>query len=396
MRMRWYTAAVAIFMLIYSQTGTPAIKQNYGGNLKVAEELLAGITAQQLFDTTGEKIRPLLPAPVSWEEKSVTIDFSGWGPEAAGEIERSVAGLQNTAHACHWILDYPYLDHRHSTSVQVTDGRLTVSVEDPEVLRDVLSSTCLIPEPVGALQPFQRTQFGYEANAHCVSGRPFLDSITPAPVDPLNPFLSFKLNDADVIPVPEERYSQVSRDPDLVLLPGPKYYVFIRTDGLSASSALSLGPALRIQEIAKAALNGHADVLLNVVPAAPIKPGVRVTLQVPQENPYKLLGERILVQWKDAGIDATPATSGATAQLIAFPVRSANDDVLRYQILRTHYPISDSRPWHEVWDELEATGRVIPLLLHRGTLAMRPIVRDLRTGVGGLPVFADAWIEPNP
>lgn len=392
-----------VLLLVLGSLLDAAVKPQYGGNLKVADELLSSLQSQNLFAIIEGAPRPLFPFPYAIEGAVLTVDLTAVNPDTFTEVEKGLLALQNPEHACHWVLDYPYLSHRHTTSIEARDGKIRIEAESPDTLQDILDSPCLLPEPVASLQPFVKTQFGYEANPNCLSGRPFLDSVTPAPVDPVNPYLSFKLNDADVIPVPEDRYQQVSRDPDIHLAPGPKYFVYLKTTGLSPEMAATVAAAIRISDLSRAVLNGHAEAMLNSIAAAPPKPGTRIHMIYPEEPPYRLIGERIEVELREAGFDISPAGSGAaTLQLQVFPVHTANDDIMKYLVLRKMLQEpkavapSASTPWYEIWDQYETSGRILPLLLHTSTLAVRQGIQNLRSGPAELPDFSVVWREPQP
>ncbi|HSP07283.1 MAG TPA: hypothetical protein VLR94_08905 [Acidobacteriota bacterium] len=388
------------FILMFSIMLQAAVKPDYGGNLKVADELLSSLQAQNLFSMVDGTPHPLFPFPYTLEGSVVTIDLASVNPDVFTEIEKSLAALQNPDHACHWILDYPYLGHHHTTSVEAQDGKIRIQAESPEVLAAILDSACLMPQPVAALQPFVKTQFGFEANPACLAGRPFLNSITPAPVDPLNPYLSFKLKDADVITVPEDHYQQVSRDQDVQLLPGPRYFVFLKTEGLKPETAAAVASAIHIADLSNAVLNGHAEPLLNSTSALAPRPGARVRVVYPDEPPYRLIGERIVVELHDAGFEVS-STATSVLQLMVLPLRTANDDIMRYLALRNFVEPAPgegalARPWYELWDQEEASGRILPLLLHTSTLAVRQGIHNFHTGPAGVPDFSNVWLESKP
>ena len=394
--------SISILLLILSLHADAAVKPRFGGNLKAADELLSALQGQALFTSVDGAPRPVFPFPYTIEGAVLTVDLGALDPDAFTEVERSLLAVQNPEHACHWILDYPYLSHHHTTTIEGRDGKLRIEAESPETLLDILDSPCLLPDPIPALQPFIKTQFGYEANPACLAGRPYLDSVTPAPVDPVNPYLSFKLNDADIIPVPEDRYQQVSRDPDIVLVPGPKYFVILKTDGLSPETAASVAAAIRVADLSRAVLNGHAEALLNSPASLPPTQGTRIHITYPEEPPYRLIGERIEVELREAGFEISAGGGGVSSiQLRVFPMRTASDDIARYLVLRNilqeaKAPFRANTPWYEVWEQYEASGRILPLLMHTSTLAARQGIRNLQSGPQGLPDFSVVWREPQP
>src|SRR5262249_48337652 len=291
------------------------------------------------------------------------LDLSFLDPTAQLEVEQAVSRVQETTHPCHWILDYPYLSHQHPTTLEYQDGKLVLQTSDEDTLTALMNSPCLLPESFGFTQTFHKTQFGYEANEQCRAGRPFLSSITPVAVDPVNPYLSFKLNDVDVIPVPEERFQIVSQDADAAILAGPRFFVYLKFANLSAAQVQALMSAIQVQEIVSAVLNDHAEVPANLTASQSATPltGMKIHLTAPSEQPYGLIGDRIEVQWKQAGIQVdrdVPIHGAPQAELNFKPIDQASEDLFRYLFLRNELKISDDRPWFDVWDELLNSGKL--------------------------------------
>lgn len=399
--MRRNIALCSTILLLYSLTASAAVKPQYGGNLKVADELLSWLPAQKLFADTDGTLLPLFPFPYTTDGSDLTIDLTSFNPDLFTEMEKGLLALQKPENACHWILDYPYLSHHHATVIEARDGKIHIHAESPEVLLAIAESPCLMPEPISALQPFIKTQFGYEANPNCSAGRPFLDSITPAPVDPINPYLSFKLNDADVIPIPEDRYQQVSQDPDLQVASGPRYLVFLQTQKLTQATAAAIASSIRVSDLARAVLNGHAEPLLNSAPAMTPKPGTRFRLVYPQDAPYRLIGERMELELKEAGFEINPTADSAALPVLkmeVFQLPAGNDELARYRLLRNYFPdgAASDAPWFDTWDEYEASGKILPLFIHATTVAVRKGVQNLRFDSEGIPDFSSAWLEPHP
>jgi hypothetical protein len=372
-------------------------KPFFGGNLRIADTLINEIDSQPIFEVNGEEIKALIPVPVEIQQQEVRLDFSGLNPDWVVELEKSVAAIQDPQNSCHWILDYPYFDHRHPNKLQMESGVLVIQSEEPDFLQAILTSPCLPPSGSEPLQAYRRTQFGFEANTNCISGRPFLDSITPTPVDAANPYLSFKLNDVDVLPVPEERFQQISTDTELNVVEGPSYFVYLITSNMDSEKVLTLISKTRIGEIAKVVLNDHAELILtqqsspNVL-ASPIV----IEFQIPEEDPYRLLGERLVLEWKDLGF--TPAVKAGSAnskiEIVAQEVSEKNQDLFRYNLLRSRFNPSGNQPWFETWDEMETSGKLVPVLIHTTRIAARKNVVDL--GVNGDSLdLADTWIVPE-
>src|SRR5262245_7782520 len=237
-------------------------KPHYGGALRVADSLLQKVNEQTLFIENENNATPTIQLPFEIHETEARLDLSRINPELMVDVENAVAAIQNHENACHWILDYPFFDHRHPNQIQMESGTLIIKSTDADYLNAILSSRCLPPVNAEPFRAFNKTQYGLEANSKCIAGRPFLDSITPTPVDPLNPYLSFKLNDVDVLPIPEERFQQISSDPELRIVQGPSFYVYLSTSGLSTEEISKLNSGIHIQEIAHAVLNDHAEILL--------------------------------------------------------------------------------------------------------------------------------------
>jgi hypothetical protein len=272
-------------------------------------------------------------------------------------------------------------------------GTLIIKSTDADYLNAILSSRCLPPVNAEPFRAFNKTQFGLEANSKCISGRPFLDSITPTPVDPLNPYLSFKLNDVDVLPIPEERFQQISSDPELNIIQGPSFYVYVSTSGLTSEEISKLNSGIHIQQIAHAVLNDHAEILMseqNSQTAASRQ--YAVEFKTPEEDPYHLMAERFLLDWQEAGF--VQGKSEARIEIAAQEMLESDQDLFRYWLLRNRFHINGSKPWFEVWDEMEASGQIVPLLIHQTRIAARKTVVNLQERSGGMLDFANAWMVP--
>jgi hypothetical protein len=386
-----------IHILLFLFLTTPAYsvrKPHYGGTLRVADSLLQRINEQTLFITDEDIVVPTIPLPIEMKEAEARLDLSRLNPELMVEVENAVAAIQDHEHACHWILDYPFFDHRHPNQIQIESGILIIKSTDDDYLRAILSSRCLPPVNAEPFRPFNKTQFGLEANTKCVAGRPFLDSITPSPVDPLNPYLSFKLNDVDILPVPEERFQQINSDPDLTIVAGPSFFVYLTTSGLTSEEIARLTSAIHIEEIAKAVLNDHAEILMSEQNSnQPLAGQHIVGVKIPEEDPYKLMAERFLLNWQEAGF--VPGKSEARIEIAAQEMLESDQDLFRYWLLRHRFHSNGSKPWFEVWDEMEASGQIIPLLIHQTRIAARKNVVNLKVRSGGVLDFANAWIVPE-
>lgn len=386
-----------IFAVLLTTPAGSLIKRNYGGNIRVADVLTDRIDQYELW-AQSESFKPVVPLPYEINETSASLDLSSINPEWLAEVETAILNLQDQNNDCHWILDYPYFDHRHPTQVTIESGKITVMTQEPDFLQAILSSTCMNPAEVEALRPFRKTQFGFEANQNCIAGRPYLDSITPAPIDPANPYLAFKLNDVDVIPVPEERFLQMLGDPEVKIIPAMRYYIYLQTSGFTQQEAAALIESTPAAQVARAVLNDHAEILIAEPKAARqvLSKGVRFI--IPQDEPYSLFAQRLIVGWEQLGYKAAPATDeSAPAVIIAVEQIAENtEDAFRYRLLRDRLMVSETRPWFEIWDEMEAAGTLIPVLIHQSMIAARFNIRDLKAKPDGSPDFANAWIYPRP
>jgi hypothetical protein len=374
------------------------VKQHYGGNARVSEELLSAVQQIQLFEQTGDDLKFKLKFPFRIENNKLVISLEGLPADRISELEKVNQSIQDENHSCHWILDYPYFDHRHATSIDLIKDQWIIETEEPEYLQLIAQSQCLVPEKVSFLAAFQKTQFGYEANSGSILGRPFLDSISPAVVDPINPYLSFKLNEVDVFVVPEEKFTQIASDPQIVTLPGPRFYVYLRTENLSPDQVLNLTSGLDLREISRTVLNDHAQIYLPQQEGVARKTWMTpVYLKVPEEAPFELLGNRLRIQLEKAGfVISTKALpkNAPSIEIAAQPVREADLDFFRYRLMREQFQIYSDASWFEEWDEMEASGKIVPLMLYESRLAVRKNLIDVHAGPGGLPDFSDAWILP--
>jgi hypothetical protein len=389
-------AALIACGLLFDAPVLGADKPHYGGTLRVAEELLERLGSPALLRMNGDRLEGVFPIPFTLDDTVLTLDLSGLEPEARGEIERAAMSVADPSSPCHWILQYPRYSDDRPSSITLEGDLLTFRVTEPGTVAQIASSSCLIPERVHALLPFVRTQFGYEANDACLAGRPFLDSIVAAEVDPANPFLSFKLKDVDVFPVPEERFAQVSTDPDVVTAPATRTLLYLRTSGMDRDTARHVAAAIDAAEVSRAVLNGHAEILLARPATAPLgSPKTSaMSFVFPDAEPYRLVGQRLRIQLQRAGFTISPdSTSPGTPAIELASTRvDQNIDLTRYQILRKSLKYGDSRSWQETWEQLLESGSIIPLLIHTSWIAYRKDIQELKSDAAGVPDFADCWL----
>lgn len=374
------TVTLALFFCGFAFAIT---KQQYGGTIKVAGELLDATSRQTISD---------LPLSYRIKEGEFSMDLHSLNPDFLTELEKSIQSLQDESNHCHWILDYPYLDHSHHTVMALESAQLILRASDATTLNTILESACLFPEPMDLLRPFRSTQFSYEANPNAIAGRPFLDSITPVQVDPLNPYLSFKLGDVDVIPVPEDRFSQIASDPELILIEASRTLLFLQTHGLSPDQVSSIVNAINPAELSRAVLNDHAEILLQVQPDQPSVSPIQITFVNLPELPYQLLGDRIQVQLQEHGVQIKAGTV-ASVELRAVPLTGMNPDLAEYGILRnwkgSSLPAGD---WKTAWQEYTASGKIVPLMIHTSRIAVRKKIQDLHVESNGFLDFANCWL----
>jgi hypothetical protein len=152
--------------------------------------------------------------------------------------------------------------------------------------------------------------------------------------------LSFKLNDVDVLPVPEERFQQIQSDADLNVVEGSSYFVYLTTSNMTAEDIARLTSGNSIAEIAKVVLNDHAEILLTqsstlTTPASK----TNVEFKIAQDDPYRLIGERLILEWQELGFTQS---NGAASQveMKVQEVTEPDQDLFRYNILRKQFHIS--------------------------------------------------------
>lgn len=376
------------------------IKQNYGGNLKVAEDLLERVNSHQLVVSQDNDLKPVYPIPLVLEGSTAVFDLGPLNPDQRSEIEEGVHSLGDPSSPCHWILDYPYPGHEHSTTISVEKNQLIVHCAQAEDLPAILSSSCLVPGSLRFLSPFKQTQYGIEANPNCLAGRPFLDSVSAVVVDSTNPYLSFKLSDVDVFSIPEDRFQQVANDPQVRILEGLQYYLFFRTSRMTPEQILQVTGNIDLKAAAGAVLNDHIKVMFaaagDAAPKVTLPAGI--SFSYPSEFPYQLIGERLLMQMKEAGIPVEKRSAGnaAALEMEYVPVLEGDLDVFRYHLLKDQFKIRSNRPWYEEWDQLESSGTIVPLLIHISRIAARENIQEFRVKPDGFPDFANCWIWHQP
>jgi hypothetical protein len=396
---KWKKLFLILSMLGCASPGYSVLKQHYGGNTKIAEDLTPGLTQIRLFENRADKISTPYPVPFLIQENTLRADLSFLPDDRITELENAIQDLQNPSSPCHWILDYPFFKHEHGNSVQIEKKTLIVKASEPEFLNSLVESACLIPGRLSFLLPFLKTQFGYEANQSCIAGRPFLDSISPVAIDPVNPYLAFKLNEVDAFVVPEEKFRQISGDDQIDLIPGPEFYLYLKSENLSPEKVKDLTSVLDISEAARTVLNDHAEIFLTAKAVRAANWKTPVYFKIPEEIPFRLVGERLKIQLENAGFvistKALPKNS-PTLELAVWIMNESDTDVFRYRLLREEWNLSTDTTSFEEWDELEASGKIVPLLLYQSRVAVRKNLLDVRSGTGGMPDFSNAWILPAP
>jgi hypothetical protein len=219
-------------------------------------------------------------------------------------------------------------------------------------------------------------------------------------VDPLNPYLAFKLNEVDVFSIPEEKLRQISSDEQIQVLPGPKFFLYLRSSNLTPDQMMHLTSVLDLREISRAVLNEHVEIFLpeKESDTAPL-------LQTPfhwkisEVDPFRLAGERIRIQLQNHGFiisSAPPQENSPLVELIVREMHEPDLDLLRYKILRENFETAAERSWFEEWDQLESAGAIVPLMIYESRVAVRKSLIDVRRGSGGILDFSNAWFLPAP
>lgn len=379
--MKIFFAVLLVWMMAHS--AFCLTKEQFGGNLKVSSDLLEHIQNQSLPD---------LAIPLNINQNKATFDMRGLNPDMRTELQQSLSALQDRMNACHWLVDFPNLDSSQNAQIEIGDDAIEITSQDEITVQELLKSPCLLPGKLDLIRPFRTTQYGYEANPQSPAGRPFLDSITPIVVDPINPYLSFKLGDVDVIPVPEDRFPQISNDSDLQLLQGPQVILYLKLTGFAPEAAAKVASSIDVHELARAVLNDHVHDLFSAPDA---QPGAAVSAKFVNrsEASYKLLGDRLQVELQKMGFTLNDAdTSGRSIELMQEEVRG---DLLlsEYHILRVQFPDQNSGTWDAAWQNLIKSGRLIPLLIHTTKIAARKSIQGLNSEAGPNPDFENCWIR---
>ena len=393
---------VGILVLLATLPVSSVTKQLYGGNVKISEDLASGLAQTHLFEVREDILYPVDRFEYEITENRLKVDLKDLPADRITEMERAIANIQQTAHTCHWILDYPYFHHNHGNGIAIENDELILTASEPEFLPVLAQSSCFIPERVGFLMPFIRTQFAYEANQNSISGRPFLDSISPVAIDPMNPYLAFKLNEVDAFSIPEEKFRQISSDEQIQVLAGPEYFLFLKSENLTPAEMLSVTSALDLSEVSRAVLNGHTE----LYPVEPQTSGLPreilktpIYLKIPDDSPYRLIGERLRIQLQNRGfLISTKAlqSSARTIELRVRQVREPDVDLFRYNLLREEFHTNGESTSFEAWDQLQSSGQLVPLMSYESRIAARKNLAGLRRGSDGMPDFSNAWILPAP
>jgi hypothetical protein len=322
----------------------------------------------------------------------LTIDLSSLTADKITELEQAIDELQEESNRCHWILDYPYFHHDHANAISIEGDQLRFSASEPEFLTQLAKSACLIPKNISYLIPFLKTQFGYEANQTSIQGRPFLDSISPVAIDPVNPYLAFKLNEVDAFVIPEEKFREVSADEQIMILHGPRFYLYLRSENLTPAQVSTITSFIHSNEISAAVLNEHTELFL---PAKDASHGTvwktPLYFKIPQETPFRYIGERLKIQLENAGFIISVKGLPQNA-----PIQENDPDLFRYRLMREKLGSNGETSWFEEWDDLESAGKIVPLMLYETQIALRKNILDVNPGSGGMPDFSNAWILPSP
>ena len=127
----------------------------------------------------------MIPVPIEIRETEVRLDFSGLNPEWMIEIENTVAAIQDHENSCHWILDYPFFDHRHPNQIQMESGISDHSEARKQIIfgQYSLRVVCLL-QALRLFSLFEKLNLDLRQIQTAFLEDHFLDSITPTPVDP--------------------------------------------------------------------------------------------------------------------------------------------------------------------------------------------------------------------
>jgi hypothetical protein len=396
-------AAIVILILVATSPVSSVMKQHYGGNVKISEDLATGLEQIHLFEAREDSLHAIGSFQYVIEQNRLEINLANLTDDKISELEGAIVSVQETTHPCHWVLDYPYFHHEHANRLTIEHDRLILTASEPDFLNLLVQSSCLIPERVRYLMPFARTQFGYEANQTSIEGRPFLDSISPVAIDPLNPYLAFKLNEVDVFAVPEEKFRQISSDEQIQILAGPDSFLYLKTENLTAGQMLNVTAAIDLREISRAVLNDHA---VSYIEPANNKPNLAaevpnhpIYLKIPNDFPYRLIGERLRIQLQNRGFVISTKglpKSYPAIELRVRQVREPDMELFRYNLLRQEFQPTVSSASFEEWDELQASGRLVSLMLYQSRIAVRKNLSGIRRRPDGLPDFSNAWMIPTP
>jgi hypothetical protein len=387
-------------VMMWASSGFAAIKPHYGGNIRISEDLAPALSQTILFEEGSDELKSNYPFPFSIQKNTLTVDLSSLPADKITELEQAIDELEEESNKCHWILDYPYFHHDHANAISIEGNQLRFSVSEPEFLTQLAKSGCLIPKKISYLIPFLKTQFGYEANQNSIQGRPFLDSISPVAIDPVNPYLAFKLNEVDAFMIPEEKFREIGADEQITILHGPRFYLYLRSENLTPAQVSTITSFIHANEISAAVLNEHTELFL------PVKDAPHGTVwktpvyfKIPQETPFRYIGERLKIQLENAGflisMKALPQNA-PTLELAVEPVQENDPDLFRYRLLREKLASNGETSWFEEWDDLESAGTIVPLMLYETQIALRKNIVDVNAGSGGMPDFSNAWILPSP
>jgi MarR-like DNA-binding transcriptional regulator SgrR of sgrS sRNA len=112
-----------------------------------------------------------------------------------------------------------------------------------------------------------------------------------------------------------------------------------------------------------------------------------------------LIGERLLLQLKEAGVSAEKRSLPGNAPVIEleFAQIQENDfDVFRYHLLKTQLKTRSTQSWFDEWDQLESSGKLVPLLIYKSRIAIRKNIQGIQIQPAGFPDFANCWILQKP
>jgi hypothetical protein len=187
----------------------------------------------------------------------------------------------------------------------------------------------------------------------------------------------------------------MNKDAELKLFPGMKHFLYSKTSGLTQQEVAYVLQNIDVQELIRTVLNGHAEASLTRSPdSSAAQMNLRVSFTIPVDDPYRLLVQRMIVQLQDARITVDPQIKESRSiEFVVAPMTESDIDISRYLLLRNDLKISTPGEWFDEWDELEASGKIVPLMIYQSWNAARRQIQDLRVRENGMTEFSNCWLS---